>query len=141
AAPLCELLYNAATRDGQPDRAFELLRLATRIACATGNKERALQASLAAYEGRPHDEGARADLLDVVGRITSEPALLARARPAIEAVARNAEVLSNGSLVNLADAQNALGQVEVALETLGAALRTDSSHKDALERVVAILGA
>ena len=63
AEPLCELLVNAATRDDDADRVFELLRSATRIAIGLRNDDRAVQTALAAYEARPQASIARDELL------------------------------------------------------------------------------
>ena len=77
AAPLCELLVNAAIRDRDSDALFIRLRLQTRIAAALGDAERALTASMSALDARPGDLGAQADLLAVASqwqRLSNAPA-------------------------------------------------------------------
>ena len=63
AAPLCELLVNAAKRDNDVRTLFTRLRLATRIGAALGDAERAM--TLFARRARhrsPTTRGAQADL-------------------------------------------------------------------------------
>ncbi len=132
AAPLCELLVNAATRDGDHERAFDLLRLASRIATKMDNLERAVIAGLAAYEIDRRAADGQKDLLVVCEMAKNDPAVLERARNAIAEIGDNAESLPAGSLVHLAAVERALGADARALDTLGRALAREPDNVQAL---------
>ena len=132
AAPLCELLVNAATRDGDHERAFDLLRLASRIATKMDNLERAVMAALAAYEIDRRDPHGQSDLLVVCELAKEQPAILERARRAIAEVGDSADALGAGSLVRLAAVERALGETARALDTIGRALAKEPDHVQAL---------
>lgn len=132
AAPLCELLVNAATRDGDHERAFDLLRLASRIATKMDNLERAVMAALAAHElDRRAPEGQR-DLLVVCEMAKDRPAVLERARDAIVEIGDGADALPAASLVHLAAVERALGGEERARDTLARALAKEPNNVQAL---------
>ena len=65
ASPVCELLVNVAVRDKDTHALFTRVRLATRIAAALGDAERAMASALSALETHPDDPAAQADLFAV----------------------------------------------------------------------------
>ncbi len=81
AAPLCELLVNAAIRDRDSEAHFTRLRLATRIHAALADADRAMAAALAAIDLRPEDPSAQADLVAVASQCRDKKALVAKAKP------------------------------------------------------------
>ncbi|HEY8074582.1 MAG TPA: tetratricopeptide repeat protein, partial [Labilithrix sp.] len=80
AAPLCELLVNAAIRDKDPESLFTRLRLQTRISAALGDPDKAMNAAIAALEARPDDPDAQSDLVAVCAQCREVPNLIARAK-------------------------------------------------------------
>lgn len=111
AAPLCELLVNAAIRDHDDEALFVRLRLATRIAAALGDADRAVTSSIAALEARPGDTGAEADLIAVCSQ--SAPAVT-RARAQLVRIAESPEQLSTELVLRLAQLLKSIGELEAA---------------------------
>jgi tetratricopeptide (TPR) repeat protein len=101
AAPLCELLVNAAVRDRDQDALFIRLRLQTRIAAALGDAERALTASMAALDTQPQDAGAQSDLLAVASQCSGSASLM-RAKDHLLRVSETVEDLTNEQVIKLA---------------------------------------
>jgi tetratricopeptide (TPR) repeat protein len=126
--PLCELLVNAATRDGNVGRAFELLRMATRIASALGNGDRALTAALAAYEMRPV-AAAKEDIVEVCHRARTDRDILVRAWLALDEIAGAASELSPSSLGKMGDIRRVQGAPDAALDLYSRALILDSEAR------------
>jgi tetratricopeptide (TPR) repeat protein len=114
AAPLCELLVNAAIRDRDGEALFVRLRLATRIAAALGDADRAVTSAIAALEARPKDSGAQADLIAVCSQ---SPSAAARAREHILPLAEVAEELSGEMAVRLAHLLRDAGDLDAAVTT------------------------
>jgi tetratricopeptide (TPR) repeat protein len=135
AEPLCELLVNAATRDDDADRVFELLRMATRIAIGLRNEDRAVQTALAAYEARPQASIARDELLEICHFVRTKPAIVAKAKSGIDQVAR-APTLPIDALLRLADIYAALGDDAPALEALARVLAIQPQSREAFGRMV-----
>ena len=132
AAPLCELLVNAATRYGDHERAFDLLRLASRLATKMDNVDRALAAAIAAYELDRRSVDGQKDLLVVCDLAKDNPALLERVRPHVASIAASSDDLAPVSLVHLAAVERALGDDDRALGTLSRALTKDPDNVQAL---------
>lgn len=130
AAPLCELLVNAAVRDRDPDLLFSRLRLSTRISSAQGNVDRALTSALAALDARPEDAGARADLVEACGQPTANAELLARARAWLAQMAEGPDGLPPRGLARLAQLQREAGELDAAAHTLEQAHRADPEDPD-----------
>ena len=122
AAPLCELLVNAAVRDRDPEALFVRHRLATRIFAALGDADRAMSAALAAVDERPDDHEARADLVAVCAQCQKEPKVLARAKDRIAKIAAESDALPPDALVRLAQVQRGAGAIDDAAHTLENAL-------------------
>src|SRR5262249_2122213 len=136
AAPLCELLVNAAIRDRDGEALFVRLRLATRIAAALGDADRAVTSAIAALDARPKDAGAQADPIAVC----SQPAP-ARERPR-EQITHIGEApepeLSAGMLVRLAALQQDNGDLDGAAETLLRARPLDPESHEIKKRLADI---
>jgi tetratricopeptide (TPR) repeat protein len=115
AAPLCELLVNAAIRDRDGEALFVRLRLATRIAAALGDADRAVTSAVAALDARPKDVGARADLIAVASQcLGSAPAALSKARAYLGRIAEDPDALAVDNLVQLAALQRDGGDLDGA---------------------------
>ena len=130
AAPLCELLVNAAIRDRDGEALFVRLRLGTRIAAALGDADRALTSAIAALDARPKDIGAQADLIAVASQCRDSPASLARAREHLTRVAEDAEELPADHLLRLAVLQRDFGDLDSAAATFERARRLDPEDQD-----------
>jgi len=131
AAPLCELLVNAAIRDRDGDALFVRLRLGTRIAAALGDADRAMTSALAALDARPKDPGAQADLVAVASQCrASAPALLAKARARLGNIAEDADDLPADHLVRLASLQRDFGDLDSASAMFERARRLDPENQD-----------
>ena len=130
AAPLCELLVNAAIRDRDGDALFVRLRLATRIAAALGDAERALTSAIAALDARPEDPDAQADLIVVASQCRETGPLLARAREHLARIAEQPDVLPAAHLVRLATLQNDAGDVDGAAALFERARRLEPEDQE-----------
>ena len=135
AAPLCELLVNAATRDKDARTLFERLRLSTRISAALGDADRAMTSSLAALDIEPDDEGAQADLVAVCTQCRENPRVVKRAKDWLTRIASGPTVLPAGVLVGLAQLQRDAGELDAAGLTLESALERDPDHPDVLKEL------
>jgi tetratricopeptide (TPR) repeat protein len=126
AAPLCDVLVNAATRDSDAEGAFGFLRLATTIAAELGNGERAMNAALGAVRWRPEDPEALEELVMRCHALREQPRSLARARDALQRIAAQNHLLTPAAVAKLGDVQRALGNEPAAVETyLGAIERNE----------------
>ncbi len=114
AAPLCELLVNAAIRDRDGDALFIRLRLATRIAAALGDAERALTSAVAALDARPEDTDAQADLIVVTSQCRETGPLMARASEHLARIAEQPDALPAAHLGRLATLLHDAGDVDGA---------------------------
>lgn len=132
AAPLCELLVNAATRDKDARTLFTRLRLQTRIAAALGDADRAMTSSLAALDVDPDDEGAQADLVAVCTQCRDNQRVILRAKAALTLIASGPRVLPAGVLVGLAQLQRDAGEIDAAAHTLEHALESEPDNPDVL---------
>ncbi|HSO40569.1 MAG TPA: tetratricopeptide repeat protein, partial [Labilithrix sp.] len=128
AAPLCELLVNAATRDQDPRTLFTRQRLMTRIGAALGDADKAMTSSLAALDIQPDDEGAQADLVAVCTQCRDQPRVVLRAKAWLTRIASGPTVLPAGVLVGLAQLQRDAGEVDAAAATLEHAMASDPDH-------------
>lgn len=125
ASPLCELLVNAAVRDKDADALFVRLRLATRIAAALGDADRAVTAGIVALENRPNDPGAQADLIAVANQCRDSAPSLERARPHLFRIAEAPDELAADHLLRLSVLQRGFGDLDGAAATLERARRLD----------------
>jgi tetratricopeptide (TPR) repeat protein len=132
AAPLCELLVNAATRDKDTRTLFTRLRLSTRISAALADADRAMTSCLAALDLEPDDEGAQADLVAVCTQCRENPRVVMRAKDCLTRIASGPTVLPAGVLVGLAQLQRDAGEVDAAATTLEHALESEPDHPDVI---------
>jgi tetratricopeptide (TPR) repeat protein len=132
AAPLSDLLVSRAMRDRDVGRAYDLLKLTTRIASALNDDERALLAARAALSLRRSDPEARQTLLTVAHRLCKEPGQLAQASDSLDAIAADAADLPPGALLALGDIQRARGKDESAALVYESILALDGSSAGAL---------
>jgi tetratricopeptide (TPR) repeat protein len=127
AAPLCELLVNAAVRDRDGEALFIRLRLATRIAAALGDADRATTSAIAALDARPMDPGAQADLIAVCAQ---SPASGKRAKEHLTRIAEESEELAIDVIVRLAGILRDAGDLDEAASTFERARRMDPEDRD-----------
>ncbi len=135
AAPLCELLVNAAKRDGDPRALFTRLRLATRISAALDDAERAMTSSLAAIELQPDDQGAQADLIAVCNQCRTQPRVIGRAKDWLTRLADGAAALPAGVLVALGQIQRSANDIDAAAHTLEQALEIEPDSPEVLKEL------
>ena len=135
AAPLCELLVNAAKRDNDGRALFTRLRLATRIAAALGDAERAMTSALAAIELQPDDVGAQADLIAVCNQCRTQPRVIGRAKEWLTRLADGAATLPAGVLLALGQIQRSANDIDAAAHTLEQALEADPDDPDVLKEL------
>ena len=130
AAPLCELLVNAATRDQDSRTLFTRQRLMTRIGAALGDADKAMTSSLAALDIQPDDEGAQADLVAVCTQCRDQPRVVMRAKEQLTRIASGprSQVLPATVLLGLAQLQRDAGENEAAAGTLAHAMQGDPDH-------------
>lgn len=130
AAPLSELLVNAAIRDRDGEALFARLRLTTRIHAALGDTERALSSAIAALDARPDDATARADLISIADRAEHSPTLLEKARQHLSRIAESTDALPVDLVLRLADLERTLGDLDVAAHMLERARRLDPENQE-----------
>lgn len=128
----CDVLVNAATRDGDRRKMLKLMRLSTRIALALGNAERALMAAGAALDLAPADTGAQSDALHVCHELRERPELHERMRAMAERVAREAMDMAPEALVRLGEVRLATGDHHGGVELLCLALAHQGDNRMAL---------
>ena len=135
AAPLCELLVNAARRDGDARSLFTRLRLSTRISAALGDAERAMTSSLAAIDLEPEDGGAQADLIAVCNQCRTQPKVIGRAKEWLTRLAEGAATLPAGVLVALAQIQRSANDIDAAAHTLEQAIAVEPDSPEVLKEL------
>jgi tetratricopeptide (TPR) repeat protein len=136
AAPLCELLVNAAIRDKDSAALFTRLRLQTRISAALGDAERAMTAALSALDAQPNDPDAIGDLVAVCSQCREVPAVVARAKDHLQRIADTSYALPTDVMVRLAILQRDAREYESAALTLERAL-TQSGGDPEVQRELA----
>ncbi len=136
AAPVCELLVNAAVRDRDADAHFTRLRLATRIHAALADADRAMTTALQALELRPEEPSAQADLVAVTSQCRDQKALVARAKPWLVRIAEGDTVLPADVLVRVAEIHRDEGDLDAAASMYERA-RKLSSDDPAIQRALA----
>jgi len=135
AAPLCELLVNAAIRDKDEEALFTRLRLTTRIGAALGDADKAMTSALAALDARPDDDGARADLVAVCAQCRDAPKVVARAKDRLTRIAASSAELPTPVLVALAQLQRDAREIDLAVQTLERALVVAPDDPDVLREL------
>jgi tetratricopeptide (TPR) repeat protein len=138
ARPVCDVLVAATPREVNPERAFILLRLATRIGFELGQKDRAFASALAAYRTYPSVDSSQ-DLLDACFDVRDDAASLAQCAAELDAVAGTAMELSPPFVSKLARIRLAQGAETDAMALFSKALIHDSEQRDALSGLADIL--
>ncbi|AKU99204.1 TPR domain protein, putative component of TonB system [Labilithrix luteola] len=135
AAPLCETLIAAATREKRKDALFTRLRLQTRISAALGNADKAMTSSLAATDLRPEDASAQSDLIMVCSQCRNAPRVVARARKMLTRIGEHPDGLPAPVLIRLAQLQRDVNDVKGAARSLTAAFGADPENADVLREL------
>ncbi|MBX3220789.1 MAG: tetratricopeptide repeat protein [Labilithrix sp.] len=130
AAPLCELLVNAAIRDRDAESLFVRLRLATRIAAALGDADRALTSAIAALDAQPKDAGAQADLIAVASQCRESGPSVARAREHLARIAAEPDDLPTDHLLRLAKLEEDAGDLDSAAAIFERARRLEPEDQE-----------
>ena len=131
AAPLCDLLVNAATRDKDLRTLFTRLRLSTRIAAALGDADKAMGSALGALDLQPDDEAAQADLIAVCTQCRDQPRVVGRAKDPLTRITATAPDVPTNALLTLAQLQRAAGEADIAIVTLERAHGKDPENEEA----------
>lgn len=118
AAPLAELLVNAATRDGDDALRFRRLRTHSHVFLALADIDRAMASAVAALELRPDDPDAFAMLLSVCDAARDSKAVFAHGAPLLLRTATQENLLPPTLLVALAKLQRETDAIEDAVRTL-----------------------
>lgn len=116
AQPLCEELIMTAQKTGNRALHVRRLRMQIRIAAGLNQEELAVDSAVAALQIAPENPNARADLLDVVSRVS--PEWIGKARAELVRLGSHARDLSFADQLRLATAQVAAGDITAALRTL-----------------------
>ena len=149
AEPLCEVAISAAERDKDYDRIVTVRRAQARAATALGKPDRALVASLAAYQVRADSLEIREALVHAAVPMRADPQILS-AREALVAIADRPDGLSVQARAGLADVLVLTGDADRAAVLYddvlteapdhGSALVGLSQHHTASGNAVAALG-
>jgi tetratricopeptide (TPR) repeat protein len=138
AQPVCDVLLAATSVDTNPDRAFALLRLATRISFELGQRERAFLSALAAYRTQPSLESAE-DVVVSGHDVRDDAALLAQGASELGAIVATPLELGAPILAKLARIRLAQGAENDAATLFSRALAHDGELPEALEGLAEIL--
>ncbi|MBS2011882.1 MAG: hypothetical protein JST00_03250 [Deltaproteobacteria bacterium] len=138
AAPLCDLLVNAATRDKDDELLFRRFRLSTRVSAALGEAERAMTSALAALELRPDDTDAQADLVDVCVQCRGNAALVGRAKDRLTRISAGPTPLPTQVMVGLAVLQKDAGEIDAAAHTLERAQARDAESPEIIRELAEV---
>ncbi len=136
ARAACELLLEAARRDGDRSALQELLVVASRVAQASGDEGRALFGLVASFELAPMAEGVSDSLIESAHALRDQPHLLASARCALEAMALEAKTLSADLVFKLGDLFGVMGERDRATHLLEIALAKAPHHVPAIDRLI-----
>lgn len=128
AAPLCDLLLNAAALDRDERALFERQRLGTRIYAALGQADRAMDTALAAIGSAPNDANAQADLIAVCAHCCDNFAVLVRAKEALVGLEGSGVPLPTELRIALAEVHRVGGDLNSSAFTLERALANDGGH-------------
>jgi tetratricopeptide (TPR) repeat protein len=153
AAPLHEIATIAAERDKDLERRFALLRTGRRISTALGYPELALASALVAFELRSADLDAQRELIDAASAVKDDKEQLARAKDALERIAKDIETPKPGPpragkekeapfspdrLAALGDLLVGSGSTKPAYAMYDLALAADPNHRGALAGLAAL---
>ncbi len=130
AAPACELLVTAASRDRDPELLYGRLRTSAKIAIGMGDLGKALGACVAASDALPHERQAIVDLVEILSRAPEGSSLGSRADAAFTRIFSRANELDPDELAKLGKLLAARGEHERAVEVLSRVLEGDGSDMD-----------
>lgn len=131
AEPLCDVAIAAAERDKDHDRILLVRRAQARAATALGKPDRALVATLAAFQVRPDAPDVREALVAAAVPMRVNPQILT-AREALVRIAENPAGLSVQARAGLADVLVLTGDAERAAVLYDAVLKENPEHDGAL---------
>jgi tetratricopeptide (TPR) repeat protein len=131
AEPLCDVAISAAERDKDYDRILMLRRAQARVASALGKYDRALIATLAAYNVRPGSTEAKEMLVAAAVPMRADPQVLS-AREALVAIADHPDGLSVEARAGLADILVLTGDADRAAVLYDDVLTEAPEHNSAL---------
>lgn len=131
AEPLCDVAISAAERDKDYERIITVRRAQARAATALGKPDRALVATLAAYQLRSDSLEAKEALVAAAVPMRADPAVLA-AREALVAIADKPDGLSVEGRAGLADILVLTGDADRAAVLYDAVLNEAPEHDRAL---------
>lgn len=131
AEPLCDVAVSAAERDRDYDRIVTVRRAQARAATALGKPDRALVATLAAYQVRSDSLEAKEALVAAAVPMRADPGILA-AREALIAIADKPDGLSVEARAGLADILVLTGDADRAAVLYDDVLTEAPEHDRAL---------
>jgi tetratricopeptide (TPR) repeat protein len=131
AEPLCDVAISAAERDRDYDRILMLRRAQARVATALGKPDRALIATLAAYNVRPGSIEAKEMLVAAAVPMRADPQVLS-AREALVMIADHPDGLSVEARAGLADILVLTGDADRAAVLYDDVLTEAPEHNSAL---------
>ncbi len=131
AEPLCDVAIAAAERDKDYDRILLVRRAQARAATALGKLDRALVATLAAFQVRPDAADVREALIAAAVPMRVDPQILT-AREALVRIAESPAGLSVQGRAGLADVLVLTGDAERAAVLYDAVLKEAPAHDGAL---------
>lgn len=131
AEPLCDVAISAAERDKDYDRIIALRRAQAKTATALGKPDRALAATLAAYNVRPGSVEAKEALVAAAAPMRADPQVLT-AREALVAIADAPDGLSVEARAALADVLTLTGDADRAAVLYDDVLTEAPEHVSAL---------
>jgi tetratricopeptide (TPR) repeat protein len=131
AEPLCDIAIAAAERDKDYDRLLMVRRAQARAATALGKPDRALIATLAAYNVRPGSIEAKEMLVAAAVPMRADPQVLT-AREALVAIADAPDGLSVAARAGLADILVLTGDADRAAVLYDDVLQEAPEHGSAL---------
>ena len=129
AAPICELLVTAASRDRDPELLYGRLRTAARIAVHLDDMPRALGACLAASDALPHERQPLVDMVEIFSR-SDLGDLGPRGAVALSRVLAASSQLEPESLAKLGRLLAEQGEHSRAVEILTSVLEGTTSEED-----------
>jgi tetratricopeptide (TPR) repeat protein len=131
AERLCTTIIEAAQRDKDPIRLYNVRRAQTEIGIALGKPDLALTAALAAHEARRDEPEGRKYLIRAAGDMRADPEVL-KARDALVAIADKAEGLDVESRVILGEVLSLIGENLYAVALYEDALAEAGTNERAL---------
>lgn len=133
AAKACDLLFKAARRDENPDRALEVLDSAMAIAIGMKNPARLVSVAATRFRLRPVSPESAQQLIDDIHVCARAPESLRSARQAIDDAAKLMMDLDPETLVKLGQVYAGLGSPRDSQAAYERALSLDPTFRPALD--------